>query len=550
MNKHVVLTCALLAAATGGEEAFAAEEAMDSAPRIVNIINFIRGAEPRLEMDLLTPVVEQIRLLKKYDLPGTFLIQYDAMEQDRFVDLLKKELGPQHEIGGWFEVVQPQVEAAGLKWRGRYPWDWHADVGFSVGYTPAEREKLVDVFMAKFKATFGYLPKSVGSWFMDAHTLAYMADKYGVSASCNCKDQVGTDGYTLWGGYWNQAYYPSRLNALMPAQTKANQIPLPVFRMLGSDPIYQYDLGLGTGHQKVVSLEPVYVQGGGGGDPEWVRWFFKLLTEQPCLAFGYTQMGQENSFGWDAMGKGLTDQFGVLDTLNKQGVVRVETLADSAAWFAKEHPVTPATAMTALDDWMDNERKTVWYNSRFYRANLLWEKDRFYIRDIHKFDEKYRERYLESVVTSNKCRYDTLPVLDGFTWSTKDAIAGMRPVAAAPDGSWKAMTGGEPIVTEPGVSDLCVEWPVKGGGTLRLGLREGVMDIALDGVKRDWALEFSWSPERETAMSAVTPRAIAYRQNNFTYELVCSQGTFSREADRPVIMVRPKENRIAFELGR
>ena len=28
----------------------------------------------------------------------------------------------------------------------------------------------------------------------------------------------GTDGYTLWGGYWNQAYYPSRLNSYMPAQ--------------------------------------------------------------------------------------------------------------------------------------------------------------------------------------------------------------------------------------------------------------------------------------------------------------------------------------------
>ncbi len=548
MNKHVVLTCALLAAVTVGDEALAAEKTADSAPRIVNIINFIRGVEPRLEMDLLTPVVEQIRLLKKYALPGTFLIQYDAMEQERFVTLLK-ELGPQHEIGGWFEVVQPQVEAAGLTWRGRYPWDWHADKGFSVGYTPAEREKLVDVFMAKFKATFGYLPKSVGSWFMDAHTLAYMADEYGVSASCNCKDQVGTDGYTLWGGYWNQAYYPSRLNALMPAQTKANQIPLPVFRMLGSDPIYQYDLGLGTGHQKVVSLEPVYVQGGGGGDPKWVRWFFKLLTEQPCLAFGYTQMGQENSFGWDRMGEGLIDQFTVLDTLNKQGAVRVETLANSAAWFAKKHPVTPATAMMALDDWMDNERKTVWYNSRFYRANLLWEKDRFCIRDIHKFDERYRERYLESVVTTNNCRYDTLPVLDGFTWSTKEAIAGMRPVAAAPDGSWKAMTGGAPVVTEPGPSELCVAWPVKGGGTLRLVLQEGGMDVTLEGSELNWALAFSWSPERETAITGVSPKAIAYTQNGFEYELVCSQGSFDREGDGSAIMVRPNKNRIAFELG-
>ena len=31
--------------------------------QIVNIINFIRGVEPRMDMDLITPVREQIRLI-------------------------------------------------------------------------------------------------------------------------------------------------------------------------------------------------------------------------------------------------------------------------------------------------------------------------------------------------------------------------------------------------------------------------------------------------------------------------------------------------------
>jgi hypothetical protein len=47
----------------------------------------------------------------------------------------------------------------------------------------------------------------------------------------------------------------------MPAQNAENQIPVPIFRMLGSDPIHQYDNGLGTGWQRVVSLEPVYKGG-------------------------------------------------------------------------------------------------------------------------------------------------------------------------------------------------------------------------------------------------------------------------------------------------
>ena len=58
-------------------------------------------------------------------------------------------------------------------------------------------------------------------------------------------------------------------------------------------------------------------------------------------------------------------------------------------------------------------RASVWYNSRFYRVNLFWDKSSFRIRDIHLFDERYPERYLKERVTTHACTYGTLPVLDG-----------------------------------------------------------------------------------------------------------------------------------------
>jgi len=248
----------------GGAEAVGARR---TSPRIVNIINFIRQCEPRIdwitEDVLYETVVAQIDILKKHQLKGTFLLQYDALIDVRYQKLLKNLPADMFEIGAWWEIPQPLVENSGYTWRGRYPWDWHADVGFATGYSPDERVKLVDTYMTDFKKVFGSYPKSVGSWFIDAHTLQYMHERYGIVASCNCKDQIGTDGYTLWGGYWNQGYYPSRKNAYMPAQNSENQIPVPIFRMLGSDPIHQYDNGLGTGWQRVVSLEPVYERGGG-----------------------------------------------------------------------------------------------------------------------------------------------------------------------------------------------------------------------------------------------------------------------------------------------
>jgi hypothetical protein len=216
--------------------------------RIVNIINFVRFIEPREPMGgkevLYQTVVHQVEIMKKHHLGGTFLIQYDALLDSRYQQLLKNLPDSMFEIGAWFEIPQPLVENAGLEWRGHYPWDWNANVDFSTGYSPEEREKLVDIYMKDFKRVFGHFPKSVSSWFIDAHTLKYMYDKYNIVASWNCRDQIGTDSYTFWGGYWNQGYYPSKNNSYMPAQNEQNQIPVPVFRMLGSDPVRQYNIGL------------------------------------------------------------------------------------------------------------------------------------------------------------------------------------------------------------------------------------------------------------------------------------------------------------------
>ena len=56
---------------------------------IVNIINFVRGIEPRpgRNIDLVEPVREQLRTIRENNLKGTFLLQYDAILDDSFVEL-------------------------------------------------------------------------------------------------------------------------------------------------------------------------------------------------------------------------------------------------------------------------------------------------------------------------------------------------------------------------------------------------------------------------------------------------------------------------------
>lgn len=525
--KKIGLVCFIVFCCAGCRSAGEKPVESAAAPRIINIINFIRQTDYRVENAdslLYETVCEQVKLVNKYDLPATFLLQYDALINPLYQDLLKSKLNDHSEIGAWWELTQPQIEAAGIKWRGEHSWVSHANIAFSTGYTKEERERLVDVYMAKFKEIFGTYPKSVGSWFIDAHTLGYMYDKYKIVASCNCKDQVGTDGYTLWGGYWNQAYYPSRINAYMPAQTEEGQIPVPIFRMLGSDPIYQYDDGLGQERQGVISLEPVYEKA--GMDRRWVDYFLESIVNKPCLAFNYAQAGQENSFTWSNMSKGLEMQIPILDSLRKENKIRVETLGESGAWFKECFKVTPATAVTTLTDVRGEGNKTVWFNSRYYRANLLWEKGTFRFRDIHLFDEGYKSAYMEKPGDGNQFLFYTLPVVDGFMWSEGLDRAGLRIVRLDKDGDKEELSLDHPVVTEIGKDTLVVSAEDSKGHAFKITFYETRFEVAALSKEADlsWALELKVAAGKELPFTVIEDKAVNASFDGFNYVITCEKG--------------------------
>ena len=512
----------------------------DDAPRIVNFINFVRDVEPRTytgitQEILYETVVKQAEAIHAQGFKSTWLLQYDALVDPRYQAFMKEELAHGCEIGGWWEITEPHVKDAGWEWRGRFPWDWHSDKGFAVGYTPAEREKLVDVYMEKFHKIFGEYPKTIGSWFIDAHTLAYMQDRWGIEGSCMCRDQVGTDGYTLWGGYWHGAYYPSRQNSFMPAQSLDEQINIPMFRMLGSDPLWQYSAGVGGAIQSVCTMEPTYVN---AQDPKWVAWYLRCFTDDPALGFGYFQAGQENSFGWPTVKDGFAVQMPQIKALSDQGKLCVETLIESCRRFRKQYPTTPATACTAMRDYSDQQGKTVWFNSRFYRTNILWEGDRLNIRDIHLFDERADEPYIKDVCISNQAIYKTLPLMDGCLWSKADDMASLRFY----DADGKELHGLDPIVTCPTEQEMLIRWPLKEvKGEIEMLLTEHSMRIVCTNRRLAWHLALHTQPNAQLPFRRVTDRSILAEEDGRQYRVCFTAGSPS--------MVRGKELCIASENG-
>lgn len=391
---------------------------------IINIINFIRELEPREGRDInLFEVVENhVKNLRALDLKGTFLLQYDALLDEKYVSFLK-ENADICEVGLWFEIVQPLAEAVGEKWHGRYPWDWHNDVGFLMSYEPNVRIKLIDEAMKKFKERFGEYPKCVGSWHIDCISMEYIAEKYRPLACCICRDQVGTDGYNMQGGYYNQAYYPSKYNMFCPASCIDTQIDMPVFRMLGSDGIYAYDYqALKNIPGGCPTLEPVYVDF--GGSEKWVKWFFEENFCGAGVSMQYAQAGQENSFGWSMMKNGIEMQYRHIKALSDEGKIEVLTLGEAGAWYRSQFDITPIATQSYLSDWQGEDRKSVWFNSRFYRSGLLWEKGVVRFRDMYIFDDLHKEKYYDKRNTVTSCEYRNMPVFDGCIYSSPTICGG------------------------------------------------------------------------------------------------------------------------------
>ena len=456
----------------------------DKAVRCINVVNFMRGVEPRFETDLLLPVQKQMEIIKQHKLPATWLFQYDALVDPKFVDYLKANMPKDHEVGVWFEMNQKHCDAAGVAWRGRpgYEWDHLPPVAFTIGYTPAERVKLADALFGKFKEIWGKYPKSVASWNLDSLTMKHLCDRYGVDAFAVCRDQIATDGFTIWGAPI-AGYYPSDVNCWSPACDPKHQINTPVFRMLGQDPVHYYSRSYKLPDGRTISepdtMEPVWTS---GRSPGFVKTFLKMIADDPTGRFAYAQLGQENSFSWKDQAEAYPMQMRALADLRSSGKVFVETMGDSGRRFKKAFKVTPVQAQVMLDDpfgAMDPLESTIWYQSRFYRANLHIRGDQVFFRDITVYSDKIEQPFLREATRLNDVEQRMPAIMDGYHWSKNPGkIEGAAAAIIDVDGRAVRLSG-KPSVRESGHS-LEVKLPVTRGGHVTVRFTESDIEVSAE----------------------------------------------------------------------
>ncbi|WP_331524075.1 hypothetical protein [Pinirhizobacter sp.] len=501
--------------------------------RCINVVNFIRLVESRFATDMLQPVREQMALVRAHALPATWLLQFDALVDGPFVGFLKQHMADNHEVGFWFEMNQKICAAAGIPWRGRpdYEWDPDPTVAFTIGYTPAERIRLADAAMEAFHSIWGHHPRSVASWNLDALVVQHLADRYSVDAFAVCRDQIATDGFTIWGAPI-AGYYPSKTNAWSPALNAANQVDAPVFRMLGQDPVYYYTkqwrLPDGTQLEQPDTLEPVWVS---GQSTAFVDAFLAMLARGPSLNFAYAQLGQENTFPWGRQSQAYPMQMAALAKLRDGGSVHVETMESSGRRFQQAFRQTPAQAQVQLVDPFGNTdpvQRSIWYQSRFYRANLHLRGNIPFFRDITVYSDRFAQPFLHEPTREKNVEQKMLAVVDGYHWSKHpgstddDAAGGYLLINGEP-----LVLAGMPVITEAGQS-MVVTMAVGNGRTLTVHFGERMITCELgpaDGATLE--ISFRWDPAK-AALKDLGPGSATYRWQAFDYRVALRKGRVAR----------------------
>lgn len=389
----VLLTFALILVSSFQGSANAQEK------RNAVLVNPVRGNDFwEHNFPLLETPKKQYEAIKKNSFSSSWLIRYDALVNKEVQDFLKG-MDSSQDIGIFFEITPTLTRDAEVNYNQSSNWHQAKSV-LLTGYDPGDRLKLIDTALKKYNGIFGKNPKSVGAWWIDAFSLGYLKDKYGVEASLDVSDQYSTDGYQVWGQYWSTPFYPSKSNALAPAQSEEQKLGVVILQWATRDPYNGYGSGVFESTYSVQANDYLL------HDLD-ARYFEKLLNIYP-----QTTVGLENDFDFSKFGPEYKKQIEIIAGQKSKGVLNVLSMAQFAQNYTKLNPGISPQVLIIADDPLGSDGKVVWINTPRYRAGFFTGNNGALVRDLRLFNDRSEEACLKIACPLLKLAYTPLQAID------------------------------------------------------------------------------------------------------------------------------------------
>lgn len=409
-------------------------------PKQAVLVNPIRGGDFwSHDFPITETPKKQYEQIKNNNFSATWLIRYDAIINPEVQDFLKN-LDPSQDIGIFMEITPSLTNATGVKYNDTGNWHYAKSV-LLTGYSLEDRKKLIDETFKKFKEVTGKDAKSVGAWWIDAGSLDYMKQTYGIEANLDVADQYSTDGYQVWGQYWSTPFYPSKSNALMPAQSEDRKLNIVTMQWATRDPFNGFGNGVFESTYSVQAND--YMLHDLGTD-----YFSKLVDIYP-----QTTVGLENDFSWNDFGAEYTNQINVLKEKQSSGTLEVKSMLQFAQYYMKQNQKVSPNVLIIADDPLGSQGKVVWINTPKYRAAWFYNNEGSVIRDLRKFNDANEESCLKVACEELKLAFEAVHVIDNgnyaSSWVLDEGIISDISINELPFGAeikYKNQTGVERVI--------------------------------------------------------------------------------------------------------
>lgn len=345
---------------------------------IITLVFPIRGREYWRQGKEIEQLDSITKLVQQRNLPATWLIHYDVLEDQQIIDRLK-DLPKNQEIGVFSEVTRKLADDSHVYYDWvNGPWTSANKLFFS-GYRREDRKVLIDQLFNKFKDTFGYYPKSYGSWYTDVYSTEYIRDKYGASIQLGLADQYSTDGYQTWGQIFDQPYFISQQSAIEPA-TKDDNTNVVKIQWAPRHPIRSYGNSVDFSNYSA-QVNDYYRYHHLG-----TQYFTQLLKDINLNVQGpisQTTIGIEISELEPIYSKGLSDQLDVVKNFSDSKKSEIMTMSDFGELYRKNFDSTPKTIINS-----QYEGRTVrWINDPQYRSMTTSDSDGEFITDLRYYHQ-------------------------------------------------------------------------------------------------------------------------------------------------------------------
>lgn len=322
--------------------------------------------------------------VKKRDLVATWLFTYDVISDPEIVTMAQS-MDKSQELGLFFEITPHFSSESGVVYNKTDSWHRAKSI-FLSGYTQEDRRKLIDKAFEKFKQTFGFYPTSIGAWWIDSYSLAYMKSKYNITANLTVADQFETDGYKVWGQYWSTPFYPAKLHAGMTAPTLDSKLDVVTIQWAARDPLNGY----GRGGASLFSTQDRF-------EVEYSQRLIDLYAKSNNNKFGHIVIGLEGDFPSQSYSSGsfFSKWLDIVTAEQKSGDISVVTMKDFSSWYRTNFPALSPVQIIQTDDFLGKKIKTFWFNSPKFRINIIYNADskETKILDFRTYHDNFQEPY-------------------------------------------------------------------------------------------------------------------------------------------------------------